>query len=79
MRKGEIACNKQFLLFSQCFLPDVVLIMSPFNQVGVYCFAHVGRSVGRSVGRYTKPCPDDNLTQNRARIIKFGTDIHLGM
>ena len=21
MRKGEIACNKQFLLFSQCFLP----------------------------------------------------------
>ena len=22
MRKGELACNKQFLLFSQCFLPD---------------------------------------------------------
>ena len=21
-RKGEIACNKQFLLFSQCFLPS---------------------------------------------------------
>ena len=21
VRKGEIACNKQFLLFSQCFLP----------------------------------------------------------
>ena len=21
LRKGEIACNKQFLLFSQCFLP----------------------------------------------------------
>ena len=26
MRKGEIACNKQFLLFSQCFLPYTVLI-----------------------------------------------------
>ena len=26
MRKGEIACNKQFLLFSQCFLPYMVLI-----------------------------------------------------
>ena len=25
-RKGEIACNKQFLLFSQCFLPFMVLI-----------------------------------------------------
>ena len=24
MRKGEIACNKQFLLFSQCFLPSMV-------------------------------------------------------
>ena len=23
--KGEIACNKQFLLFSQCFLPNTVL------------------------------------------------------
>ena len=26
MRKGEIACNKQFLLSSQCFLPYMVLI-----------------------------------------------------
>ena len=24
--KGEIACNKQFLLFSQCFLPYMALI-----------------------------------------------------
>ena len=23
-RKGEIACNKQFLLFSQCFVPYIV-------------------------------------------------------
>ena len=27
VRKGEIACNKQFLLFSQCFLPYMVLIV----------------------------------------------------
>ena len=26
VRKGEIACNKHFLLFSQCFLPYMVLI-----------------------------------------------------
>ena len=26
VRKGEIACNKQFLLFLQCFLPYMVLI-----------------------------------------------------
>ena len=27
VRKGEIACNKQFLLISQCFLPYRVLIL----------------------------------------------------
>ena len=26
VRKGEIACKKQFLLFSQCFLPNMALI-----------------------------------------------------
>ena len=26
MRKAEIACNKQFLLFSKCFLPYMALI-----------------------------------------------------
>ena len=26
VRKGEIACKKQFLLFSQCFLPCMALI-----------------------------------------------------
>ena len=25
VRKGEIACNNQFLLFSQCFLPYMAL------------------------------------------------------
>ena len=27
VRKEEIACNKQFLLFSQCFLPYMMLIL----------------------------------------------------
>ena len=26
LRKGEIACYKQFLLFSQCFLPCMALV-----------------------------------------------------
>ena len=26
VRKGEIACNKQFLLFSQCFPPYMALV-----------------------------------------------------
>ena len=26
VRKGEIACNKRFILFSQCILPNMVLI-----------------------------------------------------
>ena len=34
MRKGEIACNKQFLLFSQCFL----FYMVHFKMSSVICF-----------------------------------------
>ena len=30
VKKGETACNKQFLLFSQCFLPYMALILN-FN------------------------------------------------
>ena len=26
VRRGDIACNKQFLLFPQCFLPNMALI-----------------------------------------------------
>ena len=32
VRKGEIACIKQFLLFSQCFLPYMTLIFT-FNAL----------------------------------------------
>ena len=50
MRKGEIACNKQFLLLSQCFLPYKALIihfrctlthshrMTPFDARGKQAF-----------------------------------------
>ena len=31
VRKGEIACKKEFLLFSQCFLPYMALIFYYFS------------------------------------------------
>ena len=37
MRKGEIACNKQFLLFSQCFLPYMVFIFHLNALKNVVC------------------------------------------
>ena len=36
-KKGEIACNKQFLLFSQCFLPFMKLI-DHFMMSSAICF-----------------------------------------
>ena len=41
MRKGEIACNKQFLLFVLCFLPFLALIFSfymHFEILSAICF-----------------------------------------
>ena len=41
VRKGEIACNKQFLLFSQCFLPHMALIFhfkTHFKMSCTICF-----------------------------------------
>ena len=35
--KGQIACNKQFLLFSQCFLSYMVLIFH-FQMSSAMCF-----------------------------------------
>ena len=35
MRKGEIACNKQFLLFSQCFLPYMAIFH--FKMLSAIC------------------------------------------
>ena len=37
MRKGEIACNRQFLLFSECFLSYMVLNF-PFYMHFKICF-----------------------------------------
>ena len=34
MRKGEIACHKQFLLFSQSFLPNMALFICSFFDAG---------------------------------------------
>ena len=41
MRKGEISCHKQFLLFSQCFVPCMVLIFyfkCTFKMLSAICF-----------------------------------------
>ena len=39
----------------------IFIIMPPFEEVGVYCFAHVGPSVGRKVRlSIDKPCPINN-------------------
>ena len=37
VRKGEIACNKQFFLFSQCFLPYMVLIFHFKCMLSAFC------------------------------------------
>ena len=37
VRKGEIACNKQCLLFSQCFLFYMALIFSISNALENVC------------------------------------------
>ena len=40
MRKGEIACNKRFLLFSQCFLPYMALTFHfKFEMSSTICFS----------------------------------------
>ena len=43
---------------------NTTFIMFPFEEVGVYCFALIGKSAGRlrrSVGRSVdKPCPINN-------------------
>ena len=36
VRKEEIACNKQFLLFSQCFPPYVTLIFHFKSTLTLY-------------------------------------------
>ena len=42
MRKGEIACNKQFLLFSQCFLP----------YFGTYCSSEIQFKMSSAICLY---------------------------
>ena len=46
LRKGEIVCNKQFLLFSQCFLPYMIYIFN-FKCTLKYClqFASIWTSL----------------------------------
>ena len=61
-------CREVYLpgqALSQNFFEQPVF-MPPFEEEGVYCFSHVGRSVGRS-GWF----PDDNSRMLRPRIMKL--------
>ena len=51
---------------------NVVVFMPPFEEEGVYCFAHVGRSVGPS----TRWLSDDNSRTLGPRIMKLHRYIH---
>ena len=64
MGKGEIACNKQFLLLSQCFLPYMVLIYN-FKCTLKCClqfFFNLYQSKILSSGNGLKHC--SNITQH---------------
>ena len=60
VRKGEIACYKQFLLFSHCFLPYMVLIFyfkctlkCRLQFVSIWTcleFCRLGKGVGKGAG-----------------------------
>ena len=46
MGKGEIACNKQFLLFPQCLLP---------NQINVSPFVHIFEIISLFAAEFEEP------------------------
>ena len=61
VRKGEIACNKQFLLFSLYFLPYMVLIfhfLMHFEMSYANCF-DLDHSKILSSGNELKYLPND--------------------
>ena len=52
MNIGKKESMKQFQLYGNesCKMSVNKVIMSPFEEEGVYCIANVGRSVGRPNG-----------------------------
>ena len=70
VKKGEIACDMQFLLCSQCFLPYMVLIFHfkcSFEMLSAICF-NLDQSKILSSGNglikpvlYLNPLPDDKF------------------
>jgi len=64
----EMYCCHQTCCFQKMIFDDYY---APFEEEGVYCFAHVGRSVGRSVRPSTKWFQDDISRMLRPRIMKF--------
>ena len=76
VRKGEIACNKQLLLFSQCFLSYMVLffhfkctlecclqICFNLDQSKIFLSGNGLKELQESMDRYTGSC-DIPVTQN---------------
>ena len=56
-----VGASNVYCYASSELLRIYILIMPPFEEVGVYCFAHFGPSVGQSVYlSVDKPCPINN-------------------
>ncbi|KAH3878380.1 hypothetical protein DPMN_002270 [Dreissena polymorpha] len=55
----------------ECRMGDRDTLVKRPTEEGVYCFAHVGQSVGRSVGLSTRWFPDDNSRTPKPRIMKL--------
>ena len=68
MRKGEIACNKQFLLFSQCFLSYMVLIFH------FKCTLKLSSAICFNLDKSKIVSSGDGLTVNHKKGIKSGPD-----
>ena len=68
VRNGEIACNKQFLLFSQCFLHYVALIFH--FKYTLKCrlqFVSIWSSLKFVVWKYVKESTDNCLGHNNIK------------
>ena len=60
----------ELVLVMLLHLGTFYIVTPPFEEVGVYCFAHVGRSVGWSVRRQI--LSDQYLENTQARIFSHG-------
>ena len=71
VRKGEIACNKQFLLFSQCVLPymAITLHFNPFPLQALVFTCLQYQSLENTVGKGEIAC---NFSSSHFVFYHFG-------